>query len=158
MHACVGQGGAVSGIVDDVGDRRVAVVLAGHEDRAGVLRVSLSPKPGKEGDLALAFRRELEAQKVRWAIARNNLPVREYLAEQAVLLASGQLPAPEAAPAAPPAQEQLSDAQRLEIEKLIAEVEEEIRAMNKTPAASDPKGIRASWEEKQEVKAREGGA
>ncbi len=114
--------------------------------------VSLTPKSADASPAALAraFVDELATQEVRWQLARNNQPIREYVAEQAVLLANGQIQPP-AAPAPEPAPEQLSDAQRLEIEKLIAEVEDEIKQMNDRKAVSDPKNIKASWEEKQQA-------
>jgi His-Xaa-Ser system protein HxsD len=134
---------------------RAFVMLSG--DRARTLCVRLRPKKdsGKKAleTLAREFEAELESQKLRWAIAKNNQPVREYLAEQAVLLAQGHGAPP---PPAEPAGDQLSDAQRDEIAKLIAEVEDEIKTMNQkkaqgaAPAAADPKNIKASWEEKQQ--------
>lgn len=116
-----------------------------------VLRAK-DPKAIKPKALAAEFLSDLEAQKVRWAVAKNNLPIREYIAEQAVLIANGTIPAPsQTAAAAPePAAEQLTDDQRAEIEKLIAEVETEIKTMNDKKLVSDPKGVKASWEEKQE--------
>lgn len=118
-------------------------------DRERSVTVTLRPKAAAGlKELAETFVAELETQKVRWAIARNNLPIREFVAEQAVLLANGKLPA-EPAPAAPPADE-LSADQRLEIEKLIAEVEAEIKTLNDKKAPADPKKIAASWEEKQQ--------
>lgn len=132
---------------------RAFVLLSG--DRAKTLSVRLRPKKGGGKKaleaLAKAFEAELESQKIRWAIAKNNQPVREYLAEQAVLLAQGR-GEPEAEAPAEPAADQLTDAQRSEIEKLISEVEDEIKTMNakKAPALQDPKNIKASWEEKQE--------
>jgi His-Xaa-Ser system protein HxsD len=128
---------------------RAYVLLSG--DRAKTLIVRLRPKNqgGKKGleALAQAFTAELAGQKLRWTIAKSNQPVREYLAEQAVVLAQN----PPAPAAAEPPVDQLTDAQRLEIEKLISEVEDEIKTMNakKAPAAQDPKNIKASWEEKQ---------
>ena len=128
---------------------RAFVSLSGDRERS--LTVVLRPKvpAGAKGLKALAdsYARELATQKVRWAIAENNRPVREYIAEQAVLVAQGRRPA--AAPAASPASDDLTDAQRLEIEKLIAEVESEIKTLGEKKAASDPKKIAASWEEKE---------
>jgi len=128
-------------------------------DRAKTLSVMLTPKTpaGASGlkALAEAFVAELESQKVRWAIAKNNLPIREYLAEQAVTLANSPAPA-EAAPE--PAAEELTDEQRKEIEKLISEVEDEIKTMNAKNANPDPKNVKASWEEAQESKPSEGKA
>ena len=130
------------------------VLLSG--DRAkfvGVVLRAKDPKAVSPKALAEEFLLDLESQKVRWAVAKNNLPIREFIAEQAVLIANGTIPAPSAAAApAEPAAEQLTDDQRAEIEKLIAEVESEIKTMqqDKTKVLADPKGIKASWEEKQE--------
>ena len=128
-------------------------------DRAKKITVTLTPKKaeGKAGLQALAetFAAELETQKVRWAIAKNNLPIREYITEQAVALANS--PAPVEA-AAEPTSEELTDEQRKEIEKLISEVEDEIKTMNAKNAAPDPKNVKASWEEAHETKASEGKA
>ncbi len=118
-------------------------------DRAGKIGVLLrakDPRSVKPKALAEEFLSDLESQKVRWAVAKTNLPIREYIAEQAVLLANGALPAP--APEA--AAEELTAEQRAEIEKLISEVESEIKSMNDKKVAADPKGIKASWEERQE--------
>lgn len=137
---------------------RAFIALDG--DRKKSLKVTIFPKvpAGEAGLKALVatFNAELETQKVRWAIAKNNLPVREFIAEQAVLIANGRLPAAPAEPSGgPPPAEELNDEQRKEIEKLIAEVELEIKAINdkKAPGPSstaDPKKIAESWEAKQE--------
>ena len=126
-------------------------------DRAKNVVVVLRPKDPKALKLrALAeeFVSDFESQKIRWAVAKNNLPIREHIAEQAVLIANGTIPPP-SAPSAPPepASEQLTDDQRAEIERLISEVESEIKTMNDKKIALDPKNIKASWEEKQENKA-----
>ncbi len=130
---------------------RAFVLLEG--DREKKLRVSLSPKAGGDAKslkaLGETFRLELGSQKVRWAIAKLNQPIREFVTEQAVLLANGRLPAPAAdAPAA----DQLSDEQRKEIERLIAEVEDEIKTLNEKKTPKDPKNIAATWEEKQSAR------
>lgn len=127
---------------------RAYVSLSG--DRAKTLQVTLRPKDAALAPKALAegFLADLAAQKVRWAIAKNNQPIREHVAEQAVLLVNAPPPPPEAAPE--PAADQLTDDQRAEIERLIAEVETEIKTMNEKKTAADPKNIKASWEEKQE--------
>ena len=142
---------------------RMFVALAG--DSKKTIQVSLRAKPDVKTPMAVLakdFAAELRTQELRWALAKNNLPVREFIAEQAVLLANGRITPPAAAPEEPAAEE-LSVEQKSEIEKLIAEVEAEIKTMNEAktkPAAAvaDPKGIAASWEEKQETRAREGGA
>jgi His-Xaa-Ser system protein HxsD len=126
---------------------RAYVRLSG--DRKKALTVEFFPKDPavSAASLEKEFRAELEGQKLRWQLARHNQPIREYIAEQAVLLATGR-----AAP--PPPQEgaadQLTDEQRSEIEKLIAEVEDEIKTMNQKKAVADPKNIKASWEERRE--------
>ena len=97
------------------------------------------------------FFSSFESQTVRWPVPKNNLPIREFIAEQAVLIANGTVPAPSASQAAPEAAaEQLTDEQRSEIERLISEVEAEIKTMNDKKVAADPKGLKASWEAKQE--------
>ncbi|MDO8756433.1 MAG: hypothetical protein Q7J64_00320 [Elusimicrobiota bacterium] len=131
---------------------RAFVSLAGDPAKKIVVALrAKDPKAIKPAALAAEFLSDLEAQKVRWAVAKNNLPIREFIAEQAVLIANGTIPPPSAsaAPPEPPA-EQLTDDQRAEIEKLISEVEAEIKTMNDKKVAADPKGIKASWEEKQE--------
>lgn len=118
-------------------------------DRSKALVVTLEPKPGFDAAaVKAAFEAELESQKLRWAVARNNRSVREYVAENAVSLAQ-QKPAAAQAEAAP---EQLTDAQRSEIERLIAEVESEIKDMNAKKAVADPKGVAPSWEAQQEAR------
>jgi len=127
------------------------VLLSG--DRAGKITVVLRPKDPKAFKpkaLAEEFLSDLASQKVRWAISRNNQPVREFIAEQAVLIANGTIPPPAAPAAEEPAAEELTAEQRAEIEKLISEVESEIKTMNEKKSVPDPKGIKASWEEKQE--------
>lgn len=122
-------------------------------DRAKKVNVVLrakDPKAVKPKTLAEEFLSDLATQKVRWTVAKNNLPIREFIAEQAVLIANGTIPPAAATAAQEPAAEQLTDAQRAEIEKLISEVESEIKTMNDKKILADPKGIKASWEEKQE--------
>jgi His-Xaa-Ser system protein HxsD len=129
-------------------------------DRTKRITVTLRPKrpAGPDGlaQLAETFAAELETQKVRWAIAKNNLPIREYLAEQAVALANSPEPEPAAAE---PAAEELTDEQRKEIERLISEVEDEIKTMNAqnaAGAATGAKSPKASWEAARETEASEG--
>lgn len=158
-------GGAVAFTLDVKAQGREAILGAAYllTDRAYAwlggdgsrkIQVELRPKGPASLDalreLAEAFPRELSAQKLRWALSRNNQPIREFIAEQAVLMANGRLPEPAAKEEA--AEEQLSEEQRQEIEKLIAEVEQEIQAMSQKKLVSDPKNIKASWEEKQEAR------
>ena len=123
-------------------------------DKAKILSVTLRPKGGRgAADLAAlkrAFEQELSAQKLRWAVSRNNRPVREYVAENALALAKEF--AERAAPAATaPASEQLTAEQRSEIERLIAEVETEISQMNLKKEHPDAKGAALSWEAAQKT-------
>jgi His-Xaa-Ser system protein HxsD len=122
-------------------------------DKAKSVTVTLRPKGARAAaDLAAltrAFEDELAAQKLRWAVARNNRTVREYVAENALTLA-GEFAARAAAPAEPAA-EQLTAEQRSEIERLIAEVETEISQMNVKKELSDPAGKSLSWEAAQET-------
>ncbi|MDX6770846.1 MAG: hypothetical protein SF051_15030 [Elusimicrobiota bacterium] len=130
---------------------RAWVALEG--DKVKTLIVALAPKPGvKAADLRADFEAELASQRLRWAVAKANRGVREFVAENAVALAQ-QKPAAPAAEAAP---EQLTDEQRSEIERLIAEVESEIKDMNAKKAVADPKGVSPSWEAQQET--QKGGA
>lgn len=123
-------------------------------DKKKTLKVVLRPKAatsaaGLKG-LERAFRDELAAQKLRWAVARNNQSVREYVAENALALAEEF--ASRAAAPAEPAAEQLTAEQRSEIERLIAEVETEISEMNSKKALPDPDGKALSWEAAQETR------
>jgi His-Xaa-Ser system protein HxsD len=125
---------------------RAYVLVEGDAKKA--LKITLRPKAARTAEaraaLAVDFGAELEAQRVRWQIARNNQSIREYVAENSLTLAQefASRPAPGAAPAA----EQLTSDQRAEIERLIAEVETEIKAMNEQKAHPDPKGAAQSWE------------
>lgn len=122
---------------------RAHVFLAG--DRKRTARVLLRPKDAPSAKalrgLAAAFEAELDTQRLRWAIAKNNLPIQEYVAEQAVLLANGR-----AAPAAEAAGDELTPEQRQEIDKLIAEVEEEIKQINDRKAPAAAKKTALPWE------------
>ena len=123
-------------------------------DRAKTITVELRSKsPAGAKDLELlagAFLRELETQRVRWAVSKNNQSVREFIVEQAILTANGRAQPAAPAASADPAGDPLTDSQRLEIERLIAEVEDEIKTMNQKKTSADPKNIKVSWEAKQE--------
>lgn len=122
-------------------------------DKTKTLTVTLRPKAGRGAAglkaLKRAFEDELAAQKLRWAVARNNQSVREYVAENALALAA-EFAGRAAAPAEPTA-EQLTAEQRSEIERLIAEVETEISQMNAKKEHADAKDTALSWEAAQET-------
>lgn len=124
-------------------DRAWARVDAGPR---GALTVTLLPKPGADAAaVEAAFREELASQERRWAVARNNAPVLLHAARQAVLAAEGRLR--ESAPAAP-ASEALTAEQQSEIDRLIAEVEVEIKELKTRKEGADPDNVRATWEER----------
>jgi His-Xaa-Ser system protein HxsD len=116
---------------------------ASFEPAKGGATLSLRPKDAAASlkELASLFEAEFATQNVRWAILKNNASIREYLVQQALLQAQGRAPAP-AAPAG-----ELTTEQRAEIDRLIAEVEEELKTMG-TDKPADPKGISATWEER----------
>ena len=120
-------------------------------DKTKTLSVTLRPKGARgSADLAAlkrAFEEELAAQRLRWAVARNNRSVREYVAENALALAKEF--AERAASGSGAAAESLTAEQRSEIERLIAEVETEIAQMNVKNEHSDAKGAALSWESAQ---------
>jgi His-Xaa-Ser system protein HxsD len=131
---------------------RAYVLVSGDKKKA--LTVTLRPKAGR-GAAALAalrkdFAAELAAQELRWAVARNNRSIREYVAENALAL-SQEYAARSAAPAEP-ASEPLTGEQRSEIERLIAEVETEIAAMNAKKDHAGAKETSQSWEAAQDVR------
>lgn len=127
-------------------DRAYAWLDEGPKGAVAVTLQLKEPAPASALEaLAQTFRDELATQRLRHQISKNNVSIREHVIEQAIALA--QAPADAApAPAAPPEQE-LNEEQRKEIERLIAEVEEEIRQMAPKRAAEDPLKIAATWEE-----------
>ena len=128
---------------------RVWAALSGAG--AGKLKVVLRPKaPLDLKDLEEEFLAELSTQKLRWAILKDNAVVKEYVARQAVLLAHGHAaPAAPQAPA-PAAPEALTPEQQAEIDRLIAEVEVEIKDLKAKKL--DPDNVSATWEEKHREK------
>lgn len=121
-------------------------------DRAKSLTVTLTPKPKTDlKTLKAALEAELAVQKVRWAIAKANAPVLEHVARQAVLFANGMAPAAPAPSSGPPGAtgggDALTAAQQAEIDRLIAEVEVEIKELKSKPAGADPDNVKATWEE-----------
>jgi len=126
---------------------RAYVLVEGDPKKS--LIVTLRPKGARTAEALAAlnadFRAELEAQRVRWAISRNNQSIREYVAENSLTLAAEFAARPAAGAAEAPA-EQLTSDQRAEIERLIAEVETEIKTMNDQKAHADAKDAAQSWE------------
>lgn len=141
-------------------DRAYALIQG---DTRRSLRVTLRPKAagGRPALAALrrAFEDELAAQRLRWAVARRNRPVREYVAENALALArefAERAAAPETAPGAPP-EDRLTAEQQAEIERLIAEVETEIAELNASgrPGRAET-GL--SWEAARDEREKDGEA
>lgn len=115
------------------------------------LTVTLSPKMERGGaGLKQAFEDALRTQKLRWAQAEANREVRERVARQGLLIAAGVAPAAPAPAPAPGGGEALTAEQQAEIDRLIAEVEVEIKELKTKPAGADPENVRATWEEKHE--------
>ena len=124
--------------------RDVYVLL---EKSPGGVAVVLTPKKKLASSAERAvFERNvadgLATARLRCAIQRSSLPAREHILTTAF------------GPAAPAAAMQetaeLSLEQRAEIDRLISEVEAELKTMD--PARRDPEGITATWEEKHERK------
>ncbi len=125
-------------------------------DPKKALIVTLVPKePLKAVELAALkdeFELELATQKLRWALAADNAGVREHVTRQAVLFVNGHPLAPASAQASSAGSPQggadpLSAEQQAEIDRLIAEVETEIKDLKSKPAGADPDGVKATWEE-----------
>lgn len=123
---------------------RAFVVIAGDPGQS--MEVVLRPKSAADADsLRRDFEDELAAQKFRWAVARNGLPIREYIIENAAALAKEFIER-EAAACAPSAPEQLTADQKSEIARLISEVEGEIAQMNAKAEPAERKTAGLSWE------------
>ena len=111
------------------------------ETMPGGLRVLLEPKtsdPAALRRLADRFPGQLEEERLRTAIEENNRGIREHIIRLA-------LQGPEAA-CAPPEDLELTAEQRQELDKIIAEVQDQIR-MEKVGGGDDPLGITVTWEE-----------
>ncbi len=133
-----------------------AVRMAAHvlSDRAytqvseedGEFSVTLHPKlkadnAALEG-LAALFDREVQNQDLRLKLAGSNRETMEYIVSR------GLIPASKAASAeGGEAEVELSDDQKSEIDRLIAEAETEIADLKKDKSGSDPLGITKTWEE-----------
>lgn len=133
-----------------------AVRMAAHvlSDRAyahiaeedGSLFVTLhskldADKAALEG-LGALFEREVQNQSLRLNLAADNRKTMEYIVSRALVPASGA-----AGPEGVEPEAELSDDQKSEIDRLIAEAEEEIADLKKDKAGADPLGITKTWEE-----------
>lgn len=119
------------------GSAYVFLVPAGR-DR---VLVTLEPKPGRPGGAGLKkdFLRELGDERLRAAVTGRNGELRDFIVQRAL---SGAAPAPAAADSG------LSEEQEKELDALIAEVEQEIKAETAGGKNRDPLGINKTWEEK----------
>ena len=71
-------------------DRAFVSISGDRKKTLEVLLKSRTPAAAPQLELlARAFQAELETQKVRWVLAKNNLPIRRYIVEQAMLLGAG---------------------------------------------------------------------
>lgn len=134
-----------------------AVQMAAHvlADRAyaqvseeeGELFVTLHPKEtadrrALEG-LGALFDREVQNQALRLRLAAGNRATMEYVVSRALVPASKA-----AGPEGPEPEAELTDDQKSEIDRLIAEAESEIAELKKDDAGADPLGITKTWEER----------
>lgn len=113
-------------------------------DRAGdCVQVTLSPKDGSKKmtarRLASLFLEGLKQESIRSAIEDNNRKLREHIIRLA--LCPAQEPLPEQADTG------LTEQQQQELDRIIAEVEEEIKKEPRK-TAKDPLGVTKTWEEK----------
>ncbi len=93
------------------------------------------------------FAGELEDQKIRSEIRRNNQSIREFIVRKAL---SGPIFSyeDEEQPQAQLPESGLTKEQEAELDKLIAEVESDISKETSKGQSSDPLGITKTWEEK----------
>ncbi len=133
-----------------------AVRMAAHvlADRAysqiseedGALWVTLhakikSDRSALEG-LGALFDREVQNQVLRLKMAAGNRETMEYIVSR------GLVPANKAAgPSGAEPEAELSEDQKSEIDRLIAEAESEIADLKKDKSGGDPLGITKTWEE-----------
>lgn len=133
--------------------RRAAHVLADRayahldQDEDGVV-VSLHAKEkldakGLEG-LAALFDREVQNQSLRIKLESANRETMGYIVSRALV------PAIRSASADAEPETELSEDQKSEIDRLIAEAEAEISELKKDESGVDPLGITKTWEERNE--------
>ncbi|MFA6030833.1 MAG: hypothetical protein WC969_13325 [Elusimicrobiota bacterium] len=103
-------------------------------------KVLLTPKrPGSAaGRGERRLRAVLDQELLRTRVAENNQKLREHV----IGLAMGRTP-----PAETPRDPALSADQQAELDRLIAEVEEELHKEAKSAPGKDPLGILKTWEE-----------
>ena len=105
------------------------------------VRVELTPKipaPGSLKRLSSRFGDELDLEQIRSKIESNNRSLREHVIRMAL---SG-----ETSPPPVEAEIALTDEQQKELDRLIAEVEEEIKKESGA-SGGDPLGVTQTWEE-----------
>ncbi len=108
--------------------------------RDGVLVVIKPKSPGarsKLGEAVSAFKRELKDADIRFRVEADNRGLREKIVRLAI---QGEVPCVQEGDVG------LTEAQQKELDRIIAEVEDELR---KEPAESkeDPLGVTKTWEE-----------
>lgn len=111
------------------------------ESAKNAVSVEIAPKAPQSGALkrlAARFKEELALEKIRSEIEANNRGLREHVIRMAL---SG-----ESAPAPVEAEVALTDEQQKELDRLIAEVEDEIKKESGV-SAGDPLGVTKTWEE-----------
>ncbi|PCI31635.1 MAG: hypothetical protein COB53_12960 [Elusimicrobia bacterium] len=115
-------------------------------DEDGELSVTLHSKlkadrSALEG-LGALFDREVQNQALRLKLVGSNRETMEYIVSR------GLVPANKAAgPEGAEPETELSDEQKSEIDRLIAEAETEIAELKKDKSGADPLGITKTWEE-----------
>jgi His-Xaa-Ser system protein HxsD len=114
-------------------------------EEAGTLVVTLHAKERADKSslqaLAELFDREVQNQALRLKLERGNRETMEYVVSRA-LVPANKSAGPEAGPEA-----ELSEDQKSEIDRLIAEAEEEIAELKQEKSGADPLGITKTWEE-----------
>ena len=108
--------------------------------------MELLPKNGLRavtGGLKKRFLTALEEEKIRAAVCKSNLELREFMLLKAL---SYEERAPE------PRDSGLSPEQEKELDALIAQVESELKEESKKASGRDPLGITKIWEEKNDSK------
>ncbi|MBI4655469.1 MAG: hypothetical protein HY746_01855 [Elusimicrobia bacterium] len=113
--------------------------IAGTGLIEAVFKLKPGFSPGEIKSLKKRFEQELKWEKLRSAILEHNQKLREFLIKKA--MSSGEMSR---------APERLTPEQEKELEKLIAQVESEIKkeSKNSRKKSGDPLEISKTWEEK----------